>query len=618
MTKQFCLAGGRSLSRRAPSPLCGNRRSPLGRRIALCAGFIALGVLLSGCPNPTGGGGGASDGGGGSVVSVEAISILSPPSSLEAGETYQLEAMVTPENATNKGVVWTSDAEAVASVDLNGVITAHAVGTATITVTTDDGAHTDAATLSVVPTPVTFIVTTDQATGSGSLTEALSNAKSGDTIVFDASYTITAPGTLADPPNWFSITESVTIDAGSNTVILDANEAGRHFLIENAATLTLRADDGSGGSLELRNGRGENAGTSVVGGSIRVDADAELVTEYVSFTDNRTMPGAASGSGGGAISINGGASITGGTFTRNMTATWGGAIVIQGSATGTLEIRDAVFEENTAGDLGTGNYDGGAIHIGGGAVATIRNSRFEGNSVTSGGGGAIGSYGELIVSGSTFLRNNTSGRGGAIEAGMQGSRARITGSRFYGNSANNGGAIASTHSGFPAPYGQVIVSSSVFVGNLGLDNATFNAEVMRSEGNDVIVTSTIVGNARDTNYVAFQKVGASNPVQVRSSILRASTVGSFVNLHDTLQDVPDFVRTPSPGTDGVWGTEDDDYGDLQLLSTSDAIDSGNNDHLRWDFADLNENGDTTEDEPYDIAGNPRVVNGTVDQGAYEF
>ncbi len=467
------------------------------------------------------------------------------------------------------------------------------------------------------PPPVTFVVTTNAATGPESLAEALSDAKSGDRIVFDASYTITAPETLTDPPNWFSITESVTIDAGSNTVILDANEAGRHFLIESSATLTLRADDGAGGSLELRNGRGENAGNPAVGGSIRVDAGAELVTEHVSFTDNRTMPDAASGSGGGAISVGGGASITGGTFSGNMTATWGGAILIQGSATGTLDIRDAVFVDNIAGDLGTGSHDGGAIHIGAGASATIRNAHFEENSVT-GGGGAIGSYGELIVAGSMFVRNHASGSGGAIQAGMNGSRARITGSRFYGNSANTGGAIASTFSGVPAPYGQVIVSSSVFVGNLGLDGARFNGEVMRSENNDVIVTSTIIGNGRDTDYVAFSKAGASNPVQVRSSILRASTVGSFVDLHDTLQDVPDFVRTPSPGNDGVWGTEDDDYGDLQLRSTSDAIDSGNNEHLRWDFADLNENGNTTEPEPYDIAGNPRVVNGTVDQGAHEF
>src|SRR5262249_49122388 len=38
---------------------------------------------------------------------------------------------------------------------------------------------------------------------------------------------------------------------------------------------------------------------------------------------------------------------------------------------------------------------------------------------------------------------------------------------------------------------------------------------------------------------------------------------------------PSFVRTPSWGDDGEWGTEDDDYGDLHLTLGSPCIDAGN-------------------------------------------
>ena len=37
---------------------------------------------------------------------------------------------------------------------------------------------------------------------------------------------------------------------------------------------------------------------------------------------------------------------------------------------------------------------------------------------------------------------------------------------------------------------------------------------------------------------------------------------------------PLFVRNPNPGADGLWGTEDDDYGDLHLQENSPCIDMG--------------------------------------------
>jgi uncharacterized protein YjdB len=62
--------------------------------------------------------------------------------------TATLAATVMPENATNKGVIWSSSNDAVATV-AEGVVTPVAAGTATITVTTSDGSFKASCTVSV-------------------------------------------------------------------------------------------------------------------------------------------------------------------------------------------------------------------------------------------------------------------------------------------------------------------------------------------------------------------------------------------------------------------------------------------------------------------------------------
>lgn len=70
---------------------------------------------------------------------------------IEAGKEFQLTAVITPSDATNTNVVWTSSDTEVASVDATGKVTARSAGTAVITVTTEQNGYT--ATCKVVVRP---------------------------------------------------------------------------------------------------------------------------------------------------------------------------------------------------------------------------------------------------------------------------------------------------------------------------------------------------------------------------------------------------------------------------------------------------------------------------------
>ena len=73
---------------------------------------------------------------------VNEVSLDKTELALTVGDTQTLTATITPDDANNKNVSWSSDKPSVATVDENGKVTAVAEGTAKITVTTVDGKKT--------------------------------------------------------------------------------------------------------------------------------------------------------------------------------------------------------------------------------------------------------------------------------------------------------------------------------------------------------------------------------------------------------------------------------------------------------------------------------------------
>ena len=86
-------------------------------------------------------------------VSVTGVSLNKTSMSMTEGDTQTLTATITPSNATDKSVTWTSNNTSVATVSSSGVVTAKAAGTATITVMTNDGGRTAFCTVTVEGLP---------------------------------------------------------------------------------------------------------------------------------------------------------------------------------------------------------------------------------------------------------------------------------------------------------------------------------------------------------------------------------------------------------------------------------------------------------------------------------
>lgn len=101
-------------------------------------------------------------------VPVTGVSLNKTTTTIYIGSTETLVPTVTPDDATNKNVTWSSGNTTVATVSSSGVVTAKQAGTAIITVKTADGNKTATCTVTISPVSVTS-VTLDKSTLSFSM-----------------------------------------------------------------------------------------------------------------------------------------------------------------------------------------------------------------------------------------------------------------------------------------------------------------------------------------------------------------------------------------------------------------------------------------------------------------
>ena len=294
---------------------------------------------------------------------------------------------------------------------------------------------------------------------------------------------------------------------------------------------------------------------------------------------------------GGGVYCTTSMSVQNSVLYQNRASYMGGGIFMRSGV-----IAGCRFYGNSASGTTAGVRFGGAVgipHDTGGNTA-ISNSVFEQN-VAQGNGGAIwqGGTTTLDITACVFRRNTCTGAGGAVHTNQDGASGggptEVFASLFIGNSSDgDGGAIwgssyaaialyncllagnAAGSQASPA-HGGALSCSSATISNCTIANNQGEALYGRNPGSTVaFVNSVVWGNG--TAGTLAEQVGGPGTVAPEYTSIQGWN-GSFGGTGNNGLN-PQFLRTPGPGPDGVWGTPDDFY-DFKLSPGSPAIDSGN-------------------------------------------
>ncbi len=444
--------------------------------------------------------------------------------------------------------------------------------------------------------------------------------------------------------------------------------------IYNDGTLTVTGctiTDNTGGGIY-----GDGNGTMTVsdstiednssgwGGGIGSDGGTLTVTRS-------TIEGNTGSSGGGIWTNNGTVTVTGSTIEDNVSTGGGGGIWTDG---GTVTVSGSTIVYNTAAGGGgisaseglvtvteltiahnsASSGDGGGI--GNGGTMTIVGSAIENNMATGSVGGGIANGGTMTVSDSTIKDNSLNGASQDYGGGIFNQGAlTLTGCTISGNSA---GGIDGWYGGGIDNLGTATVTGCAITGNVaGADGGIDNG------GTLTVINSTIAGNSTEANGAGIVNGGVLTAVNTTIAYndggfnyYGGSGVGAgiyvFPGATTTLYNTIVAANTADDGADDIggagvssasaynlvgvdntgsltYGTDGNLVGvtnpglasrlannggptqTIALLAGSPAIDAGNNALAV----------DPTTSQPLTTdqrgAGYPRIVNGTVDIGAFE-
>ena len=161
------------------------------------------------------------------LIAAEEITLDKTEGELEEGQTLQLTATITPEEATIKECNWSSSDETIATVNANGLVTAKKAGTATITVTTKDGSELSKK-CEITVTPAKIAVT------GITLDKISTQVQEGKLVQLVA--TVTPDNATVKDCEWTSSDETIaTVDANG---LVTTKKAGK-------VTITVTTKDGS-------------------------------------------------------------------------------------------------------------------------------------------------------------------------------------------------------------------------------------------------------------------------------------------------------------------------------------------------------------------------------------
>jgi CSLREA domain-containing protein len=459
-----------------------------------------------------------------------------------------------------------------------------------------------------------------------------------------ATYVLTATGTDDDLglTGDLDITSTLTIvGAGPGKTFIDANGIDRVFeLLPGAGTVVFS-------DLTIRNGN-----VTGVGGGIR-SHDADLTLINVEVVSNTAGGGSPDGRGGGVFVDDGTLLLDGAQILSNTASMLGGGVLVH--------YTNCVFTQ-TGGTTIAHNHtdgDGGGVAIER-AKATISGGRVYSNTAGGDGGGIaiLHANGTLSMDGVDVVENLSQGYGGGVY--VYSGRATLSGGQIVSNTTSSGGGgvyVTGGGSAFTQTGASLIAYNSAATGggvalNFG-DTALSGGQVIsntaegRSGGihvsNDArltLVNVTISGNEAKNQYGGG--IFASGAVTIAHTTIASNTAASgaggiyrsspgVILLHNTIVAHNTPVNCSTGITSTGYNLDNDNSckfnADGDITPTNPLLGPLTNDGGVWVHPLLAgspaiDAGDPAFVPPPDYdqrgVGFPRMVNGRVDIGAYEY
>jgi hypothetical protein len=238
-------------------------------------------------------------------------------------------------------------------------------------------------------------LTIRQCTEAG-LDNVLTQAQNGDLITFACSGSIALTSTKV-------ITQSLTLDASEQNVIIDGYDAGRAFHVTTETSVTMEG-------LTIIRGWAESGGSAInnQGDLILINSTLRENVHAVANFGTMTVQGSTFADNDGVGIYNSGVlTVQGSTFTGNIHAI--------DNASGIVTVVNSTFAGNAVTlrqGIGAGIANSGTL--------TVINSTFSGNTAPAG-GGAIGTHrgGQVTLINTILADNGASGNcfGGMIDGG---------------------------------------------------------------------------------------------------------------------------------------------------------------------------------------------------------
>jgi hypothetical protein len=432
-----------------------------------------------------------------------------------------------------------------------------------------------------------------------------SNSHSGqDTITFDS--TVFAIPRIISLKNQLALLDktgqTIINGPGANLLTINSNPASGVFLVQQGVGAVLNG-------LTIAHGNATSGGA--------IDNLGTVLT-----VSNCILTGNSATSGGGIDNEGTVLTVSNCILTGN-SATYIGGAIYNNNASGTVNISNSFFSGNYS------NSSGGAIYNRSGTV-NISNSTFSGSgkspaNVVTASGGAIynNSPGTVIVSTSTFSSNSAGFMGGAI---FNNGTLKVSTSTLASNlvfSIGLGGGIY--NDGSNNSPGNVTLSNSTLVGN----SANTGGGIYNNSGKLTINSTTVSGNSANTaNGVGGGLYSNGGTLYLTNTIVANSPSRDLENVGGIIASAQNNLIQSPAGHNIQNGVNGNIIGQNPLLSPlgnyggptmtfallpgSPALNAGSNAQIPVD---------PTTGKPYanDVrgAGFPRIVNGTVDIGAFE-